>query len=125
VQSALKDHYALTQALRHDFPAFYATEMTYRQAGQNPPYTYLITVTLSHRNAQVAYQEAMHLASLWKVHCTVLGPGDLGKVADSYRMRLILKGKDLFGLRALVRQTLKNEKLKSSWMADVNPLSTL
>jgi primosomal protein N' (replication factor Y) (superfamily II helicase) len=125
VQSALRDHYALTQALRHDFPGFYATEMAYRQAGQNPPYTYLITVTLSHRDAQVAYDEAHYLASLWKPHCTVLGPGDLGKVADIHRMRLILKSKDLTGLRQLVRQTLRSEKLKSSWMADVNPLNTL
>jgi primosomal protein N' (replication factor Y) len=125
VQSALKDHYALQLALRHDFPSFYATEMSYRQAGQNPPYTYLVTVTLSHKEAQTAYQEAQHLASLWNGQCTVLGPGDLGKVADIYRMRLILKSKDLNALRTMVRQTLQTEKLKSSWMADVNPLTTL
>lgn len=125
VQSALSDHYALQLALRHDFPGFYATEMTYRHAGQNPPYTYLITVTLSHRDAQVAYQEAQHLASLWQAHCTVLGPGDLGKIADVARMRLILKSKDLGALRTMVRNTLDAEKLKSTWIADVNPLNTL
>lgn len=125
VQSALQDHYALQQAIRHDFPAFYATEMMYRHAGQNPPYTYLITVTLSHRDAAVAYDEAQHLLGIWKSSCTVLGPGDLGKIADHHRMRLILKSKDLGALRLLVRQTLQTEKLKSTWMADVNPLNTL
>ena len=125
VQSALKDHYALQKAIRHDFPGFYTTEMTYRHAGQNPPYTYLITVTLSHREAQVAYQEAQHLAAIWSSECTVLGPADLGKVADIYRTRLILKSKDLSALRTMVRQTLSKEKLKSGWMADVNPLTTL
>ena len=125
VQSALNDHYALQQAIRHDFPAFYTTEMTYRHAGQNPPYTYLITLTLSHRDAAVAYAEAQHLAKLWTTQCTVLGPADLGKIADIYRMRLILKSKNLVALRTMVRQTLSSEKLKSSWMADVDPLTTL
>jgi len=125
VQSALKDHYALQKAIRHDFPGFYAAEMSYRHAGQNPPYTYLITVTLSHREAQVAYQEAQHLTALWSTQCTVLGPGDLGKVADIYRMRLILKSKDLSALRTMVRQTLTQEKVKSGWMADVNPLNNI
>ncbi len=125
-QSALKDHYAIHYAIQHDFPAFYAKEMTYRKLGQNPPYTYLIYITMIHKDEQSAQSDAYKIMeALKQKSIEVLGPSDLGKLKDQYRFRLIVKGKNLDGLRRAVANEIYDKSLKSEIIADVNPMAVL
>jgi primosomal protein N' (replication factor Y) len=41
------DHYAVQCAARQDYDSFFQHEMQFRKAGQYPPYTYLIALTVS------------------------------------------------------------------------------
>jgi len=100
--------------------------MAYRKLGQNPPYSYLIYVTVSHSNNDTAQNEAFILFEKLKVqNVEVLGPSDLGKVKDTYRYRLIIKGKDLDLLRSSVSLVIYDKTLKSEINADVNPMAVL
>jgi primosomal protein N' (replication factor Y) (superfamily II helicase) len=125
-QSALKDHYAIKLAIKHDYPAFFHKEMTYRQLGQNPPYTYLIYITVTYKEEQIAQSEAFGLFEAFKqLGIDVLGPADLGKLKDIYRYRLIVKGKDLSVLRDKVSTVIHQKSTKSDVVADVNPMAVL
>jgi primosomal protein N' (replication factor Y) (superfamily II helicase) len=125
-QSALKDHYAIKLAIDHDYPAFFKKEMSYRKLGQNPPYAYLIYLTLSHKDEKIAQSEAFELFEGFKAkEVDVLGPSDLGKLKDISRFRLILKGKDLDVLREKVTEVCFSRSLRSEFNADVNPMGDL
>jgi primosomal protein N' (replication factor Y) len=125
-QSALKDHYAIKLAIDHDYPAFFKKEMSYRKLGQNPPYAYLIYLTLSHKDDKIAQSEAFELFEGFKAkEVDVLGPSDLGKLKDISRFRLILKGKDLDALREKVTEVCFSRSLRSEFNADVNPMGDL
>jgi len=124
-QSALKDHYAVKLAINHDYPAFFNKEMAYRKLGQNPPYAYLIYVSLIHADNAIAQSEAFKLFDLLKAKAEVLGPSDLGKLKDVYRYRIIVKGKNLDQLRSAVASVIYDKTLKSEVIADVNPMAVL
>ena len=125
-QSGLKDHYAIKLAIDHDYPAFFKKEMNYRKLGQNPPYAYLIYLTLNHKDEKIAQSEAFELYEAFKEKAVdVLGPSDLGKLKDISRFRLILKGKDLDTLRKSVSEICFSRSLKSEFIADVNPMGDL
>lgn len=125
-QSALKDHYAIQMAIRHDYPAFFNKEMSYRKLGQNPPYSYLIYITLTHKDPEQCAQEAFEmLENLRSKKVDVLGPSDLGKLKDLARFRLIVKGKDLDQIRNAVASVIYDKALKSDVSADVNPMAVL
>jgi primosomal protein N' (replication factor Y) len=129
VQTRSTDHYAIVCALRHDYLRFFATEMRYRKLGQNPPYTYLIALEWSSKkdaSASVSAQRAIELLDVEEDY-RILGPVDLGKTKGSYRVRIILKGKDLDRLRNRVWNMLEKEELKGDveLNVDVNPFTLL
>lgn len=125
VQTRLPDHYAFKFAKDHDFDAFFRHEMRFRQLGQNPPYTYLVAVTLSADVRELALQPLSILMERFDAQTKVLGPADLGKLQNRYRARLILKGKDLDALRAEILRLLPEVPMhaKTDWVIDVNPRS--
>lgn len=47
IQTTLPLHYAITDASHQDYPKFYQTEMQYRKLGKNPPFTYLLQISLT------------------------------------------------------------------------------
>jgi len=75
---------------KHDYPRFFNQEMQYRKLGQNPPYTYLITITLFSTNQETLSRNARKLYDALN-HETIkcLGPSDMGKVNYMYKNRII------------------------------------
>ncbi len=128
IQSDLQEHYVFNSVFKHDYPRFFNQEMAYRKLGQNPPYTYLITLTLFgnnqenlNRNARSLFEELQHNS----IKC--LGPSDMGKVNYTYKNRIILKGKDLNEMRQFLKQTLDKTVSIHKWdcTIDVNPMGIL
>lgn len=128
IQSDLQDHYVFNSVFKHDYPRFFAQEMGYRKLGKNPPYTYLITLTLMgsnqdtlNRNARSLFEHLQHDS----IKC--LGPSDMGKVNYTYKNRIILKGKDLNDMRQFLKKTLDDTVSIHKWecIIDVNPMGIL
>ncbi len=127
VQTRLQDHYALKFAQSHDYEAFFTHEMQYRHQANNPPYTYLINITLSSFNQEDILNPLYMIKEKFDTSIKVLGPSDLGKLQNRYRARLILKGKDLNLMRENVKRLIPEMPIKNSVdvVIDVNPRSLL
>ncbi len=125
IQSDLQDHYVFNSVFKHDYPRFFNQEMQYRKLGQNPPYTYLITITLFSTNQETLSRNARKLYDALS-HDTIkcLGPSDMGKVNYMYKNRIILKGKDLNEMCQFLKQTLDETVTLHKWdcYIDVNPM---
>ena len=118
-------HYAITDAARQDYLSFFREEMKYRHAAQQPPYTYLISITacsLKEEDAEVTAGKCM--ANL-KGNFRVLGVIRLPKRRDRYSFRILLKGKNLDEMRDAVRKLFETEPSlnRKDIRIDVNPMN--
>ena len=120
------DHYALDTGARNDYLTFFKKEMEYRRLSQNPPYTYLISIVISHGNEHVADEESALFAAQLRKKSTfkVLGPSELHRIQDRHRRRILCKGKDLAEMKRVVRELVQDfriNKRRCTLSVDVNP----
>ena len=128
IQTDLQKHMVYPSLLNHDFKRFYMQEMKYRRVAQNPPYTYLINLSVFGKDEAKLYQNALELTqALQNDQIKVLGPSDLGKRSHVYTQRILLKGKDLNFMRKHLMEVLNREVKTHKWdcLIDVNPLKGL
>lgn len=127
VSTRMTEHYALKYAQNHDYEAFFSHEMQVRHQGNNPPYSYLLSITLSSTNEEEILNPLHMIKDQFDPTIRVLGPSDLGKLQNRYRARLILKGKDLDLMRENVKRLLPEMPIKQSVdvVIDINPRSLL
>ena len=116
------DHYAVQAAVRQDYGMFFRYEMQFRHAGMYPPYTYMIALTVSGRKEASVNDLALTLRNMISGDFTVIGVISLLKIRDSFRARLILKGKNLDVMRAAVREALNTVGRGKDIRVDVNPM---
>ncbi|MBR3312283.1 MAG: primosomal protein N' [Solobacterium sp.] len=118
------EHYAVQCAVKQDYDSFYKHEMRFRHAGQYPPYTYMIAVTLSGRNEDRVVREALSLKqALMDESYKTIGVISLLKIRDLSRMRIIMKGKNLDHMRNRLKNVLENTEIREKIRIDVNPMN--
>ncbi len=102
------DHYVVQCAVHQNYDLFFRREMQFRHAGQYPPYTYLISLTIVSRDQKKADQSALFLKEhLQASDYKTVGVISLGRLQDRCRNRIFLKGKNLERMREDVRALLK------------------
>lgn len=122
IQTFNPDHFVLQCILRHAYKAFFRREMSFRHAGNYPPYVYLATVIIRHEDPERAYAKALEVkAGLEKENLEVLGPAEITLRARQSRYRLIIKSKeDGHLIDALWKCALWFEKNASKCRMDIN-----
>lgn len=118
-------HYAVQAAADQDYGSFFRTEMKYRHAAQEPPYTYLVSITVSSRSEDDCFETAALIKnSLSEGTYRTIGVIPLPKRFDLCRSRILLKGKKEEDMRKAVRALLdEEERLKRKDIRiDVNPI---
>lgn len=126
IQTFNKDHYALNYALKQQYKHFFKQEMQYRKLANYPPYSFLISFVFFDQNEVKANQQAQTFLSLLpKGDYTVLGPAKIRRLSNQYRVRIILKGKDLDNMLRVSNNTLEAYRHieKGGVRVDVNPLT--
>lgn len=127
IQSYDTEHYAILSAASSDYMRFFKEEMHYRHVAQYPPYSYLISIEFSGRNQDSCQNECRQFKGrLSQNGYKVLGPGELLRIKDQYRYRLVLKGKDLEKMRKELwelLQKMKKERNSSEIKINVNPMN--
>jgi len=124
LQTYLPDHHAIRAAAAHDYLAFADNELRERRRFGYPPYGRLVLLqTSALRQATVERRAASLAASLRAAagdDAEVLGPAPAfaAKRAGSYRMQLVLRGRDPSAV--LDRVTVGPE-----WTVDVDPVTLL
>ena len=118
------DHYAVTSAAEQDYITFFRNEMKFRHAGQYPPYTYMIALTVSGKNSGTVDAAAMALHRGINGNFKNIGVISLLKIQDRCRSRVILKGKNLDEMRSAVRVFLKNSDMNFDGLRiDIEPMT--
>ncbi len=122
-------HYAITSACQHDYQSFFYQEMKFRHLANYPPYLYLSSIIVLHKDESVVKKEIQFIYALLKkeyAHADfkLLGPSPLTKIQDHYRFRIILKSKDEKIMSEALMHVYKENKAqknKSRMEVDINP----
>lgn len=119
------DHYAVEAASKQDYDLFFRKEMAFRHNAMEPPYTYLISLTVSSGKEEECRRTGAQLLQNLHGSFKTIGIIALPRRRDSYRCRLILKGRNLDEMRDAVRTMFAQipELSKKDIRIDVNPMT--
>lgn len=132
VQTYTPYHFALQAAQKHDFHAFYDSEMPSREALEFPPFARMLMVhfrsTDEERVRKAAEKFTEHLQPALDKTVQVIGPmpAPLAKINTYYRFQLLLRGQHIRNMVACIRRTLiLRRDRKVNIYIDVDPRSLL
>ena len=123
----------LACALNHDFPTFYAQEITFRQELGYPPFGHLINLVLAGNDNALVTTGAEKLAAALRSTAgdvEILGPAPcpLARLRGKNRFQLLIKSQERAPLRRLLGQIdLLRRKVAAglTLSVDVDPLDML
>ncbi len=110
-------HFSISAATRQDFRAFYDQDIRFRQSLKYPPFSRLIRLRISGKNADAVRDHALKIGCAAKVlaksppfdkSVSVLGPieSSLSRIAGHYRWQILLKGTTVSHLHLFARELL-------------------
>lgn len=101
VQTGHPDHYAVTYAQKHDFAAFYKSEMEQRKKLFYPPYCDVAKIAVRNKDEKKAVYDSERLfifiegfIKSYELAVKLLGPAPayIAKLHNTYRRHIIIKG---------------------------------
>ena len=126
VQTYSPSHYAITMAARQDYEQFYKIEMRQRNQQFYPPYSYLVSLTVSGKNEDKVIESGFLLADLLKEvddeRKVVLGPVTpyIAIEKGHYIRSVLLKYRDEKKAREKLLEIIERFRLKTSVKLAVN-----
>jgi primosomal protein N' (replication factor Y) (superfamily II helicase) len=99
IQTFYPEHYAIQDAIKQDYVAFYERELHYRQVMAYPPFTSLANIIVRDSNLQKAIAWSRELSQYFAPHngeaVRVLGPASapLARLKTEYRFQFLLKSR--------------------------------
>jgi len=97
IQTFYPDHYAIQDAVKQDYSAFFERELHFRRLMQYPPFTALANVIVRDTNLQKAIQWSRQLSEYFSPHdgkgARILGPATapLARLKKEHRFQFLLK----------------------------------
>ncbi len=135
IQTYYPDHYAIQDAVKQDYAAFFERELHFRRVMAYPPFTSLANVIVRDTSLENAIQWSRRLseyfAPLNNDAVRVLGPAaaPLARLKREHRFQFLLKSKSRVKLARLLSGALAycdaKEIPQTAILADVDPLSLL
>ena len=135
IQTFYPEHYAIQEAVRQDYPAFYERETQFRRVMAYPPFTSLANVIMRHADLEKAIRWSRQLSVYFSAHdgkgLRILGPAaaPLAKLKKEHRFQFLLKSpkrsllsKVLGGAMAFAE---RKEIPETAVLIDMDPLSLL
>ncbi|HXF42298.1 MAG TPA: primosomal protein N', partial [Pyrinomonadaceae bacterium] len=98
IQSYLPDHYVLEFARRQDYKGFYEAELNFRKSMYFPPFCYLASILVTHKNQESAqkfaqrFRQALDRANAQK-KCRISGPASaaIARLKGIYRFQILVR----------------------------------
>jgi primosomal protein N' (replication factor Y) len=135
IQTFYPEHYAIQDAIKQDYNAFYERELHYRQIMAYPPFTSLANIIVRDSNLEKAIAWSRELSQFLAPHngdgMRILGPASapLAKLKSEYRFQFLLKSKRKTQLTKLLAGALaycdKKEIPQTAVLVDMDPLQLL
>lgn len=113
MQTYAPEHYVIQCAQKQDYCAFYDQEIEFRRALAYPPFTHIIKIILADEQEQVVWKKGNDLAAAlqsWarqsQSTVEIIGPfaDVIKKIRSKYRLIILIKGEDVDGIKAYMRQ---------------------
>jgi primosomal protein N' (replication factor Y) len=135
IQTFYPEHYAIQDAVKQDYTAFFEREMNFRRTMGYPPFTSLANVIVRDTSLEKAIRWSRQLSGYFSPHngsgVRILGPAaaPLARLKKEYRFQFLLKSPK----RALLTKVLtgaldhcvENEIPDTAVLVDVDPLSLM
>ncbi|HLJ81704.1 MAG TPA: primosomal protein N', partial [Ktedonobacterales bacterium] len=131
VQTFNPEHFCIETAAHHDYPAFFAAEVSARERYSYPPFRRFVKCTYAHRDRYSAQIETTVLGERLERLISELGlsdtdivgpaPAFLERLRGRYRWQIIIRSPDP---RPLLR-ALSPADLPHGWSVDVDPATSL
>jgi primosomal protein N' (replication factor Y) len=128
VQTYTPDHYAVQEAVLHNYTGFAQKELAFRFEQDYPPFTRLARLVTQHTNARRAEREAERLAAelrpVLETHGlnadALIGPAPcfVARIREQYRWQIILRAPDPAAI-------LRHVSFSPAWRVDIDPLNLL
>jgi len=135
IQTYYPDHYAIQDAVKQDYAAFFERELHFRRVMAYPPFTSLANVIVRDTSLEKAIQWSRQISEYFAPFnnegVRVLGPAaaPLAKLKREHRFQFLLKSKSRAKLTQLLSGVLSycdtREIPQTAILADVDPLSLL
>src|SRR5690606_8678617 len=100
IQTYTPEHYSIQYASRHQYHAFFNREMKLRKAHAYPPYYFLTSIIVSHRDLMKVIAASERIKNMLVTHLSthpiVLGPSAcvIPRMKDRYRYQCMIKYKN-------------------------------
>jgi primosomal protein N' (replication factor Y) len=135
IQTYYPEHYAIQDAVKQDYAAFFERELHFRRVMAYPPFTSLANIIVRDTSLEKAIQWSRQLSEYFMPFngegVRVLGPAaaPLAKLKREHRFQFLLKSKSRAKLTRLLFGALafcdSKEIPQTAVLADVDPLSLL
>jgi primosomal protein N' (replication factor Y) (superfamily II helicase) len=135
IQTFYPDHYAIQDAVKQDYIAFFERELHFRRVMAYPPFTSLANVIIRDRHLDKAIKWSNQLSQFLAPHANseirVLGPASapLSRLKSEYRFQFLLKSRKKAALAKLLSAALAYADSKEipqlSLLVDMDPLQLL
>ncbi len=134
IQTAFPGHYAIQHALRHDYEAFYESEIQFRRTFHYPPVTSMIALMFRGEKVELVERAAVDAGRMLEEAVQPLAgtrvqgpaPAPLARIKGVWRYQILLRSPQRVGLRRAVEAVLVNRKWRGVDVAiDVDPINIL
>jgi primosomal protein N' (replication factor Y) len=134
IQSAFPQHYAIQHALRHDYEAFYESEIQFRKTFHYPPVTSMIAILFRGELLNDVDRAALECGrKLEEALNPIAGtriqgpaPAPMARIKGVYRYQILLRSPHRTALRKAVEAVMIGKKWKGVDVAiDVDPINIL
>jgi primosomal protein N' (replication factor Y) len=135
IQTFYPEHYAIQDAVKQDYTAFFERELHYRQVMAYPPLTSLANVIVRDRSLEKAITWSRKLSQFLARHngdgLRILGPASapLARLKSEYRFQFLLKAKRKAQLTKILGVAMafcdSNEIPQTAVLVDMDPLQLL
>ncbi|HET7704847.1 MAG TPA: primosomal protein N', partial [Thermoanaerobaculia bacterium] len=134
IQTAFPTHYAIQHALRHDYEAFYESEIQFRKTFHYPPVTSMIALLFRGEQEQLVSRAAGECAQRLEELVQPLtgtriqgpAPAPLARIKGVFRYQILLRSSQRTALRRAVEAAVVGRKWRGVDLAiDVDPINIL
>ncbi|HSP34394.1 MAG TPA: primosomal protein N' [Thermoanaerobaculia bacterium] len=134
IQTAFPAHYAIQHATRHDYEAFYESEIQFRRTFHYPPVTSMIALLFRGERADLVERAASDCGRMLEEAIQPLAgtriqgpaPAPLARIKGVWRYQILLRSPQRVALRRAVEAVVVGKKWKGVEVAlDVDPINIL
>ncbi|HXH90391.1 MAG TPA: primosomal protein N' [Thermoanaerobaculia bacterium] len=134
IQSAFPTHYAIQHALRHDYEAFYESEIQFRKTFHYPPVTSMIAILFRGELLGDVDRAALEcgrkleeaLKPIANTRIQGPAPAPMARIKGVYRYQILLRSPHRTAIRKAVEAVMIGKKWKGVEVAiDVDPINIL